>query len=206
MITAPGSCPNCGAPLELDQGGNCRWCHAHLRDKPRPAAGHGPGHGGHGPGHGGGQGLVPTGTDDCGTSAPFLYLTLAVLGPGLSTEPVVLEYARANPGQAARIRALSTAVSAAGVRVRDAGLLRNSFDENLRVYTAEEIWTFELAIDVIAMLGALDGLPGQARAMVAEDLRTLTGTAHGHHWNSELKKAGTGPEEFRQLRAEIPRR
>ena len=88
MITSTGTCPNCGAPLELDQGGNCRWCHAHLRTEPR----HGPS------GHGGGLGLVPAGTDDCGTSAPFLYLTLAALGSGLSYEPVVREYARANPG------------------------------------------------------------------------------------------------------------
>jgi hypothetical protein len=196
MITSTGTCPNCGAPLELDQGGNCRWCHARLRTEPRHAPS----------GHGGGLGLVPPGTDDCSTSAPFLYLTLAALGYGLSTEPVVREYARANPGQAARIRALSTAVSAAGVRVRDAGLLKDSFDENLRVYTAEEIWTFELAIDVIAMLGALDGLPGKARAMVAEDVRTLDGTAHGHTWRKGLKQAGPGPEEFQQLRAEIPRR
>jgi len=196
MITSTGTCPNCGAPLELDQGGNCRWCHAHLRTEPRHAPS----------GHGGGLGLVPAGTDDCSTSAPFLYLTLAALGSGLSYEPVVREYARANPAQAARIRVLSTAVSAAGVRVRDAGLLKDSFDEHLRVYTAEEIWTFELAIDVIAMLGALDGLPGQARAMVAEDLRTLNGTARGHHGNKELKQAGTGPEEFQPLRAEVPRR
>jgi len=196
MITSTGTCPNCGAPLELDQGGNCRWCHAHLRTEPRHAPS----------GHGGGLGLVPPGTDDCGTSAPFLYLTLAALGSGLSYEPVVREYARTNPGQAARIRALSTAVSAAGVRVRDAGLLKDSFDENLRVYTAEEIWTFELAIDVIAMLGALDGLPGQARARAAEDVRTLDETAHGHTWRKGLKQAGTGPAEFQQLRAEIPRR
>jgi hypothetical protein len=56
MITAQGGCPNCGALLELDQGGNCRWCRAHLRDEPRHApAGHA--------GHGGGQDLVPAGTD-----------------------------------------------------------------------------------------------------------------------------------------------
>jgi len=196
MITSTGTCPNCGAPLELDQGGNCRWCHAHLRTEPR----HTPS------GHGGGLGLVPAGTDDCSTSAPFLYLTLAALGSGLSFEPAVREYARANPAQATRIRALSTAVSAAGVRVRDAGLLKDSFDENLRVYTAEEIWTFELAIDVIAMLSALDGLPGQARARAAEDVRTLNETAHSHTWRKGLKQAGTGPAEFQPLRAEIPHR
>jgi len=196
MITSTGTCPNCGAPLELDQGGNCRWCHAHLRTEPRHAPSS----------HGGGLGLVPAGTDDCSTSAPFLYLTLAALGSGLSYEPVVREYARANPARATRIRALSTAVSAAGVRVRDAGLLKDSFDEHLGVYTAEEIWTFELAIDVIAMLGALDGLPGQARARAAEDVRTLNETAHGHTWRKGLKQAGTGPAEFQPLRAEIPRR
>jgi hypothetical protein len=38
------------------------------------------------------------------------------------------------------------------VRVRDARLLKDSFDDNLKVYEPAEIWLADLAIDVIAML------------------------------------------------------
>ncbi len=196
MSTGPGVCPNCGGPLEIDESGNCSWCHARVRAE-APAARY--------QGYSGGQSLVPDDVDDCGTSAPFIFLALSVLGPGLSTEPVVQEYLRGNPGLARDIQALSAAVSAAGVRVRDAGLLKDSFDENLAVYTPAEIWTFDLAFDVIAMLGGLEGLPGKARAMVTQDLRSLDQTAHSHTWKKDLKKAGSGPEEFRELRERIPR-
>jgi hypothetical protein len=197
VSTGPGVCPNCGAPLELDESGNCTWCHARIRAGV-PAARY--------RGFPAGLDLVPGDVDDCGTSAPFIFLALSVLGPGLSTEPVVREYLRGNPGLVRDIRALSAAVSAAGVRVRDAGLLKDSFDENLAVYTPAEIWAFDLAFDVIAMLGALDDLPGKARAMVTEDLRSLDQTAHSHTWKKDLKKAGPGPEEFWELRAMTPRR
>lgn len=93
-------------------------------------------------------------------------------------------------------------MSAAGVRVRDAGLLRDSFDENLKAYTPEEIWTFGLAIDVI---GTLEGLSGKSRVLVAGGLRQLDQDVASHTWKEELKKAGARPEAFRGLRAEVPR-
>jgi hypothetical protein len=195
MSTGPGVCPNCGAPLELDESGNCCWCHARVQDtrQSRYIA------------FSGGQAMVPDDVDDCFTSSPFIFLTLSVLGPGLSSEPVVQKYTRSDPRFLHQVRRLSVAVSAAGVRVRDAGLLRDSFDQNLKVYTPAEIWTFDLAIDVIAMLGALEGLPGKARAMVTEDLRSLNESVRSHQWKKELKRAGPGPEEFQDLRAQIPR-
>lgn len=103
-----------------------------------------------------------------------------------------------------KIQQLSRAVGATGVRVRDAGLLKDSFDENLHVYTVEEIWTFDLAVDVIAMLGALDGLPGGTRASLINSLRLLDRNAHGHTWKKAVKKAGQGPESRSELRAQIP--
>jgi hypothetical protein len=190
-------CANCGAPLELDETGACRWCHAHIRTE-RAASpvlrfdDH--------------ASLVPEDADDCMSSAPFLFLALSTLGPLLSTEPVVQQYLRGEPRLREQIRALSTAVSAAGVRVRDAGLLKDDFDDNLAVYTPEEIWTFDLAFDVIALIGALDGLPGRARAKAASDLRTLDGDTRGHAWKHAMKKAGDGPATFRELRARVPRR
>jgi hypothetical protein len=81
-------------------------------------------------------------------------------GNSLTYDRAVVAYLSAEPGLRQKIRQLSAAVGVAGARVRDAGLLTDSFDQNLRVYTSEEIWTFDPAIDVIALLGTLDGLPG----------------------------------------------
>lgn len=149
-------------------------------------------------------GLVPAGTDDCSTSSPFLYLTLTALGPGLSLEPAVKEFARREPQTHQQIRALSTAVSAAGVRVRDSGLIRDDFDDRLRPFTPEEIWLFDLAVDVIAMLGGLEDLPPQARARVASDLRSLDQSVHSHAWRKGVRQAGEGPAAFRPLRSRVP--
>lgn len=191
-------CANCGAPLELDEAGRCRWCHAHVQQRrPNLAVVH--------YSFDDQVSLVPANADDCMTSAPFLFLTLSTLGPALSIEPAVQEYTRHQPGLHAKIRALSTAVSAAGVRVRDDGLLKDDFDDNLKVYTPEEIWLFDLAIDVIAMLGTLGGLPKAKHAQVASNLRSLDQSVDTHTWKKELKKAGAGPAEFRELRAGLPR-
>lgn len=190
-------CANCGAPLDLDETGACRWCHAHIRTERAkiPVLSSDDE-----------VSLVPEDADDCMSSAPFLFLALSTLGPLLSTEPVVREYMRGQPRLLPQIRALSTAVSAAGVRVRDAGLLKDDFDDNLAVYTPEEIWTFDLAFDVIALIGALDGLPGRARAKAASDLRTLDQDTRGHAWRHAMKKAGEGPVAFAELRATVPHR
>jgi hypothetical protein len=191
-------CDNCGSPLEVDLDGRCRWCHAHIRVKqqsrPQRYALHADV-----------DSMVPGGTDDCSTSSPFLYLLLAALGLGLSHEPVVQDYLRDSQPFHQAIRALTTAVSAAGVRVRDAGLLNGDFDMNLKVYTAEEIWLFDLAVDVLAVVGTLDGLPGQTRARMASDLRSLDQEVTSHTWKKELKRAGDGPERFRELRSRVPR-
>jgi hypothetical protein len=86
-------------------------------------------------------------------------------------------------------------VGAAGVRVRDAGLLKDSFDESLQVYTPEEIWSFDLAFDVIAMLGAIDGLRAGTRASLVDSLRSLDRTARLHIFKKDLRKAGQGPAD-----------
>ena len=198
--TVAGVCTNCGAPLQLDADGRCRWCHATLRVAPRSPA----------PTRrviffGDDTALVPSGVDDCSTSAPFLYLTIGTFDAVLSSEPVVQEYIGRHAGLHQKIRELTTAVSQAGGRVRDAGLLKDDFDDNLKVYTPEEIWTFDLAIDIIAMYSILDGLPGDSRARLASNLRSLDQSVTEHTWKKELKKAGDGPATFDELRASVPR-
>jgi hypothetical protein len=149
--------------------------------------------------------LVPEDVDDCGSSAPFLSLALSSLEL-LGVQPAVREYMQREPWLQQQIRALSTAVSAAGVRVRDAGLLKDSFDSNLSVYTPEEIWTFDLVFDVIAQIGTLGGLTGEVRAMTASNVRSLDWYAQRHTWKKDLRKAGEGPVARHELRARTPHR
>ncbi len=153
---------------------------------------------------GGARALVPAGVDDCNTSAPFLYLMMTTFAPGLSGEKAVLSYVHQDPEFHRQIQQLTTAVSAAGVRVRDSGLLKSDFDENLKVYSPEEIWIFDLAVDVIAMLGCVDGLSDSSLARFKSNLRSLDAEVTAHAWKHGLKKAGTGPAQFQQLRARVP--
>ncbi len=146
--------------------------------------------------------LMPPDLDDCSTSAPFLMLIMAAFGL-LSSEAPSVSYAK-QLGIDQQVRDLVTAVSAAGVRVRDYGLIKSDFDDNLRVYTAAEIWCFDLAIDVLAMLGSVDGLTPSTLAQFKSDVRRLDDEVNSHHWKHELKKAGAGLPQFQQLRQVVP--
>jgi hypothetical protein len=189
-------CTNCGAPLELDDGGRCRWCHARVRVE-QPWAGQSAGRGGQ-------TGLIPRDDEAHSSFAPFVYLTLSAFSL-LSFEPAVQAWTHRQPALHQQVRALNAAVVATGVRVRDGGLLEDDFDDSLGAYTPDEIWTFDLGIDVIAMLGALDGLRGGTRSQVASDLRSLDQSVLSRTWDKDLKKAGDGPPAFRDLRAAVPR-
>ncbi len=148
---------------------------------------------------------MPEGTDGCSTSAPFIYLIMACLGSSLNTEQAVLAYVGSYPDFHAHIRELSRAVSNAGVRVRDEGQLRSDFDDSLRIYSPDEIWLFDLAVDVIAMLGSIDGLSNESLARYKSDVRTLDDEVHTHTWKKGVKKAGAGPVQFQDLRHRVPR-
>jgi hypothetical protein len=183
-------CANCGAPLELDINGQCRWCHAHVKaSQPQHF-------------YDDDIDLVPPGVDDCWSSAPFLSLTLSALNM-LGSRAVIRDYVNARPGLLASIRELSVAVSTAGVRVRDSGALQNDYDSRLSIYTPEEIWTFDLAFDLIAMLGTLEQ-DSETRALVASDLRSLDEEVTERAWKKQLGKAGDGPAQFRELRSVVP--
>lgn len=147
-------------------------------------------------------GLVPDGLG-ASTLAPFIYLMLSTLSL-LGGEPTVRQYGQANPDAYRAIRALSTQVAEAGIRVRDTAKGGDMFAEHMRMFTPEEYWKFNLALDVIAMFATSGGLSADTHALVIDDLRTLDGDASSHHWKHEVKKAGDGPAEFRDLRSHIP--
>jgi hypothetical protein len=193
-------CPNCGAPWDLGEGGTCRWCQAFIEVGPQRdrAASHVVSS------VSSQTSLVPPEVDDCSSCSPFIYLILSVLGPILSSEPAVQAYVGAQPGLLPQIRALTAAVSEAGVRARDAGALKSDIDNRLSLYTSEQIWTFDLAADVIAVLSVLDAMSASVRATVGGHLRSLDQEVHSHAWKKEVKKAGEGPDAFRDLRAAVP--
>jgi hypothetical protein len=143
-----------------------------------------------------------------GTDVPFLDLLLVQLGYGpsygLSAEQAVRDFVHGQPGMYEQIREAGTAVYRAGARARNHGLLRSSFDDSLRPYSADEIWCMDLAIDVLAMLAAVPGLSGGARFSALDALRDLYMTCSGHAWHKQVKHAVAGPHEFRELRARIP--
>jgi hypothetical protein len=147
-------------------------------------------------------GLVPSGLG-ASAVAPFIELMLATVGL-LGTDSVVEQYSQGNPDAHRAIRALSTQVAEAGIRVRDTAKHRDMFDEHMKMFTAEEYWKFNLAIDVIAMFATGGGLSPDIRALIIDDLWTLDDHVHSHHWKKEVHKVGDGPAEFRELRAHIP--
>jgi hypothetical protein len=198
MTAAPGigACPNCDAPLEIGEHGTCRACHAHVDN-----------HGGAGRDHrsGGRTSLVSVSLDDEFSLSPFIGLILSTLGPGLGTEAAVRDYVARDERLRRQIQALTRSVADAGVRVRDAGLMKDEFDQHLRMFTPEEFWLFDLAIDVIAMLATLEGIAKGAQFRTASSLRLLDDNVTSHLWKKGLRKAGDGLPAFRELRASVPR-
>ena len=77
-----------------------------------------------------------------------------------------------------------------------------------REYALDEIWTINLAIDVLAMLNIVDGVSSNANDTVANCVREFDWAVQrlGQLWRTQLKKAGDGPPVFRQLRAGVPHR
>lgn len=148
-------------------------------------------------------GLVPSGTDNCTTCAPFLHLIMASFGV-LTTEAAVLKYTHGFPDFHKQIQQLVAEVSAAGVRARDSGQLKNDRDDSLRIYSPEEIWMFDLAVDLIAMLGCMQGLADSSLVLYKRNVRTLDSLVVTHAWKHALKKAGAGPAQFQELRSGAP--
>lgn len=57
-------------------------------------------------------------------------------------DDAVRQFLARSPGLHQQVRALAVATSAAGVRVRDPGLIMDDFDDNLKVYTARVVSSY----------------------------------------------------------------
>jgi len=156
--------------------------------------------------HDGETGLVPHRLD-FGATAPFIDATLFGFLL-LQDQPPVEQYGRANPDARRAIFALSETIGQVGIRVRDSGAGKKADfrHEDLRLYTAEEIWMFDLAIDALAMLTTGGGLHDGVRMQALDHLKMADEHSRDGHWKRALRHVGDGPEVFRVLRAHVPHR
>jgi hypothetical protein len=207
-------CPSCGAPLELDVEGRCRWCEVPVLVAPAPAAGrtridpfddqlH----------------LVPDSVDEDDLSLPpgiaNILTTLSLLG----REVAVQDYLDQVPGLRQGIRTLSAVVSGAGRRIRDSG--QGGDQDNPANYTPDEIWATDLALDVVALLGVVEGgVSGSAQAAVRNTLGIYdkepekdpmgifykVDLEERRTWQRLLDAAGPGLDAFREMREQVPAR
>ena len=122
----------------------------------------------------------------------------------LETEPSVRQYLASQPQAHSAILELSSAVAQAGSRVHALTPGSKAIEDHLRLFTAEEIWVVDLAVDVAAMLAGSGGIDPVVHETVIWKLRDLDDHVHSHHWHREVRKAGAGPAEFRDLRAHVP--
>jgi hypothetical protein len=215
-------CPGCGAPLELDAQGDCRWCRAHVTE------------------------VDEEDEDDDDHDAPVdaiddpdpyhedeavALLRRLDLEEDDDTVPVpvsticaVLRYAAFDgaarrfleaPERAAFVRALIGAVRAAGLRAKSAGATdKDGFDRGDEVYALEEWWTLDLATDFLAVLASVDGVESGVRSALVRNVKLVDDKHFDKPWARGIKKklhrahdAGdAGPPSLRPWRATIPRR
>jgi hypothetical protein len=199
------TCPNCGAPLELDVEGRCHWCQALVDVPPAPPAGRAQVDPFDDQLH-----LEPDSVYQNDSHFPTKIGLILTTFRNLGYQVAVQDYLDRAPGLRHAIRALSLALGAAGTRIRDSGVMQDHFDVSPAYYAPDDIWACDLGADVIAMLGSVEGLPGNTQAEAGSTLRTFDVKTwpRGDRlaWRNGLKQAGRGLEPFRQMRAQIPPR
>lgn len=156
------TCPNCGAPLKLDNAGDCVWCHAHVHVTATP--------------------VLSADRMDAATAARVLF------GNVLDDEPDDIELLQpvsnlliflSTTGQEEAVQdflshwehkdavgPLLEATRAAGARVTVSAKASRGFDEfadHSSLYTAGEWWMISLACDLLALVAGVPGVdPMQA--------------------------------------------
>ncbi len=170
------TCPNCGAPLHLDAEGLCTFCRAKVA-----RAG-------------------PSFADVPAPARAILHVSEA-----LASEAVVSRFVE-QQGLAASVPALMDDVAGAGRRVVTDGLVLDERRIDFGVYTPDEMWVFNLAADLVAMLAALPNLAKTKRAAVRDLLITVDAALGTHSARSTIGNAHEGPADLRPLRETIPHR
>jgi hypothetical protein len=232
-ITDP--CPNCGAPLELDETARCRWCHVPVRFAPPEAdTGHD-------------SQLMTAGVPEekrkfrllppeicpscgediesyrqgmcysCGSYSrsrtdrvPHLIAMITVTLPLLEREPAIDQKLAGAPADHGAILVLTAAIADLGARIRDTYPDLDVRASGLRYLSAGDIWMLDLALDLMYMLaGELAGQDAQwldDPGLLDLNLRHIDKATHDRRWKRALRQAVPGPAQFRQLRTHVPPR
>jgi hypothetical protein len=197
------SCPNCGAPLKLDNAGDCIWCHAHVHVSAMP--------------------VVPRGVLDAELAARVLWGNLLDGDPGdiELLQPVSnLLIFLSTTGQEAPVQdflshwehkeavgALLQAVRAGGTRVTLSAKAAQGFSEfsdHSSLYTTEDWWAIALATDLLALVAGLPGVdPMQAvdSTRQAHDVRDT----YRKHLAKATPPGGEDAGRLLTLREAVPR-
>jgi len=123
----------------------------------------------------------------------------------LISEPAAQRVVEAQ-GLSDSVALLSDAVVGAGQRVRDGGLVLSERAVDIKIYQPAEVWTFNLAADLIAVLVVVPNLPKAKRVAVRDVLMRLD-AGLGTHWcRSTIGNAAPGPEPLQGLREVLPHR
>jgi hypothetical protein len=238
MITEPEvlRCPNCGAALELVDG-RCRWCHDPVTMEPvgtppasgpdSEADGEGDGDGEDDPGDDAGdddpavrageeQDRLALGDNESKLPIPGAWLMSSVAW--ITFDPVIQAFLEARPELVEQVRGLLAAVQAAGTRVAGTGievkeLLDRGFAE---VYEPDELWTLELAADLVVWWTGFDGVDRDMHDSMRFELSRDYWKGHverrrRHWWSGGTAGAGkpeatSGAAALQSLRSVVPHR
>jgi len=124
----------------------------------------------------------------------------------LADDRAIRSFLEGQPDLLELARRLTAAMRSAGERIHDAGFEGQLYMGNAdKLLSADEMWAFDLGVDLIAWLAAVDGASKDKQDQAA---RGIWGhdTSRGVGFEKALKKAGDGPADLRELRARIPRR
>jgi hypothetical protein len=171
-------CPECGAPLHLDDNDLCIYCHSHVSVAAHAA--------------------MILGRDWDGNAAEPAWSVLSVMydlwSIGIIQKKVI--------GQSLfpSVRDLLAAVEAAGLAAngkrKHPDRAVHSYNFDVDWYSPQEVWLLDLGKDLVYWLTDGTNLPGFAPHLERE--------LGSHSYRRAVERAVSGPEQFRELRSAIP--
>ncbi|HWC39577.1 MAG TPA: hypothetical protein VG476_13655 [Acidimicrobiales bacterium] len=171
-------CPECGAPLHLDDNDDCIYCHAHVT-----IAAH--------------AGMI-LGRDWNGDASEPAYSILSVMYD--LWEYDVIQEKVIGQSLLPAVKDLPTAVETAGLAAnekrRHPDKAVHSYHFDVDWYSPPEIWLMNLGKDLVYWLTDGTNLPG-----FAPHLERELGSRKYRH---AVEHAGSGPEQLQALRSTVP--
>jgi hypothetical protein len=171
-------CPGCGAPLHLDDNDQCIYCHAHVTVEVHAA--------------------LILGRDWNGDAAEPAFSILDVMYDLWSIDTIQKKVIGQSLSPLVRdlLVAVEAAGLAAGEKRKHPDKAVHSYNFDVDWYSPQEMWLVDLGKDLVYWLTDGTNLPGFAPHLERE--------LGSHPYRRAVERAGSGPEQFRDLRSAIP--